>query len=97
MTPASIKLVLQTAKELADALGETIDHVYKHAEEYGVMRIGTGPSPRLRFPDTEQARKNRNEYEKPITRLHAPGRKRKQSAMPDEGFTHAGNRLLPLP
>jgi excisionase family DNA binding protein len=46
---------LLTAAELADVLGVHRDTVYEHAGELGVIRIGGGKKPRLRF-DLEQAR-----------------------------------------
>ena len=38
-----------SATEVADLLGVTRNTVYERAEELGVVRIGSGPKPRLRF------------------------------------------------
>ncbi len=40
---------LVTAAEVAAMLSVTRDTVYAHAAELGVLRIGDGPRPRLRF------------------------------------------------
>jgi hypothetical protein len=37
------------AKELAKELKVSLDYVYAHAVELGVMRLGDGPKARLRF------------------------------------------------
>jgi hypothetical protein len=36
-------------KALAHALNVSLDYVYAHAAELGVMRLGDGPKARLRF------------------------------------------------
>jgi hypothetical protein len=36
-------------KDLAVALNVSIDYVYSHATDLGVMRLGDGPKARLRF------------------------------------------------
>lgn len=46
---------LLDAKQLADALSVSLDYVYAHAVELGVMRLGDGPKAHLRF-DLETAR-----------------------------------------
>jgi hypothetical protein len=38
------------AQDVADRLHMSREWVYEHAEELGVLRIGGGPRPRLRFP-----------------------------------------------
>jgi hypothetical protein len=42
-------------KELALLLGRSLDFVYRHADELGVMRVGDGPRPRLLFPVSSDA------------------------------------------
>lgn len=37
-------------KELALRLGRSVDFVYRHADQFGVTRLGEGPRPRLLFP-----------------------------------------------
>ena len=37
------------AAEVARKLGVSRDYVYSHADEFGVIRLGKGPKPRLRF------------------------------------------------
>lgn len=46
---------LVDAQTLADELGVRRETVYAHADEFGVIRLGEGPKPRLRF-DLETAR-----------------------------------------
>ncbi len=36
-------------KQLARALNVSLDYVYEHAADLGVMRLGDGPKARLRF------------------------------------------------
>jgi hypothetical protein len=36
-------------KQLASALNVSLDYVYAHAADLGVMRLGDGPKARLRF------------------------------------------------
>ena len=45
---------LVDAAELARRLGVTRAWVYEHATELGAIRLGSGPSPRMRF-DPEEA------------------------------------------
>jgi hypothetical protein len=40
---------LLTAGELAARIGTSRDTIYRHAEEYGAVRLGDGSRPRLRF------------------------------------------------
>lgn len=40
---------LLTPKELAAALNVSVDYVYEHAVDLGVMRLGDGRKARLRF------------------------------------------------
>lgn len=43
---------LVTARELAPLLGMDVEWVREHQHELGVIRVGDGPKPRLRFdPD----------------------------------------------
>jgi hypothetical protein len=42
-------------KQLAHALNVSLDYVYAHAADLGVMRLGEGPKARLRF-DLQTAR-----------------------------------------
>jgi hypothetical protein len=49
--PGEIGLV--DAAELARRLGVTRAWVYEHATELGAIRLGDGPSPRLRFDPAE--------------------------------------------
>ena len=46
---------LVDARELAEKLGVSIDYVYAHATELGAMRLGSGPTARIRF-DLDPAR-----------------------------------------
>jgi hypothetical protein len=36
-------------KQLASALNVSLDYIYAHAADLGVMRLGDGPKARLRF------------------------------------------------
>jgi hypothetical protein len=47
---------LKTPAELAEWLNVKPSWVYEHAEELGVLRLGTGPRARLRF-DVDGVRK----------------------------------------
>ncbi|HEX4189331.1 MAG TPA: hypothetical protein VHY83_15700 [Solirubrobacteraceae bacterium] len=47
--PAAGVFELLEPKELARALNVSLDYVYAHATELGVMRLGDGPKARLRF------------------------------------------------
>jgi len=50
--PAAPAPRLLTAAEVAGRFGFTVDWVRDHAAELGVLRVGDGPRPRLRFdPD----------------------------------------------
>lgn len=40
---------LVDASEIARRFGVSTDYVYRHAEELGVVRLGDGKKPRLRF------------------------------------------------
>ena len=51
---------LVTARVLAQRLSVSVDFVYEHAEELGVIRLGNGPKARLRF-DIERAQHLRAE------------------------------------
>jgi hypothetical protein len=42
-------------RDVADALGVSLDYVYGHAAELGAMRLGSGPKARIRF-DLDRAR-----------------------------------------
>lgn len=53
---------LLDAAELADYLGVERGWVYEHAEELGVVRIGDGQRPRLRF-DADRALAARQHWE----------------------------------
>jgi len=44
------------ARELAEELGVTIDYVYAHATELGVIRRDSGPKARISF-DRDEARR----------------------------------------
>lgn len=46
-TPSAVRLL--EPKELATALHVSLDYVYAHAVDLGVMRLGDGPKARLRF------------------------------------------------
>jgi hypothetical protein len=46
---------LVDAQTLADELGVRRETIYAHADEFGAIRLGDGPKPRLRF-DLETAR-----------------------------------------
>jgi excisionase family DNA binding protein len=48
--PKSVGALL-TASEAAERLGVTADYVYRHADELGARRLGSGPRARLRFPE----------------------------------------------
>ena len=45
---------LVTARVLAERLSVSVDFVYAHADQLGVVRLGNGPKARLRF-DLERA------------------------------------------
>ncbi len=42
-------------RDVAEALGVSLDYVYAHAAELGAMRLGSGPKARIRF-DLDRAR-----------------------------------------
>ena len=66
---------LVDAAELARRLGVTRAWVYEHATELGAIRLGSGPSPRLRFaPDEAMAAMKPAEPQ-----LQAPTSKRRSS------------------
>ena len=46
---------LVDAGELARLMGVSRDHVYRHADELGAVRMGEGSRPRLRFPSGSTA------------------------------------------
>ena len=50
---------LLSPAELADWLSVERSFVYEHADELGVLRLGTGPRARLRFDVEEVARRLR--------------------------------------
>ena len=50
LSTAAIAAAWLDAKEVAERLGVDRDWVYKHADELGASRLGSGPRPRLRFP-----------------------------------------------
>ena len=41
--------VFLDVKGVAELVGFSVDWVYEHKDEFGVMRCGDGPKPRLRF------------------------------------------------
>lgn len=47
--PRAVAGQLLDPKELAGALKVSVDYVYAHAVDLGVMRLGDGPKARLRF------------------------------------------------
>lgn len=49
--------VLMTATEVATIFNVARSWVYEHAEELGVIRLGDGPRPRLRFDPAVVAQK----------------------------------------
>jgi hypothetical protein len=53
-------------KELASALNVSLDYVYEHAVDLGVMRLGDGPKARLRF-DLHTAQRAMRERKQPPT------------------------------
>jgi hypothetical protein len=61
-------------KELARALHVSVDYVYAHAVDLGVMRLGDGPKARLRF-DLSTARRAMRERKQPPRAPAAGGRR----------------------
>jgi hypothetical protein len=53
-------------KQLAAALNVSLDYVYAHAADLGVMRLGDGPKARLRF-DLQTARAAMRSRKQPPT------------------------------
>lgn len=53
-------------KELARELNVSVDSVYEHAVDLGVMRLGDGPKARLRF-DLNTAKRAMRERKQPPT------------------------------
>lgn len=47
--PRAVAGQLLDPKELAGTLKVSVDYVYAHAVDLGVMRLGDGPKARLRF------------------------------------------------
>ncbi len=47
--PGPGAFALLEPKQLAAALNVSLDYVYAHASDLGVMRLGDGPKARLRF------------------------------------------------
>ena len=47
--PGPGAFALLEPKQLAAALNVSLDYVYAHAADLGVMRLGDGPKARLRF------------------------------------------------
>ncbi len=47
--PRAVAGQLVDPKELAGTLKVSVDYVYAHAVDLGVMRLGDGPKARLRF------------------------------------------------
>lgn len=41
--------VFVKASEVSRRFGVSLDYVYRHADELGVIKLGDGPKPRLRF------------------------------------------------
>jgi hypothetical protein len=72
---------LVDAEELARRHGVSRSFVYQHAEELGVIRLGFGARPRLRFDPAEAARVFGHSHERPAAAvgrppaLRAPGRR----------------------
>jgi hypothetical protein len=72
---------LWTARRLAAQYAVGVHFIYAHADELGVIRLGAGPSPRLRFDPAvvreRWARVNalppvaRSRRRRPTTKLHA--------------------------
>ena len=74
---------LVSAAQVATQLGVQRSWVYDHAEELGVVRLGDGPRPRLRFDPAAIAE-------------HAAGRRRPGSSRTPVMPVPAGVDLLPI-
>lgn len=86
---------LVTATEIAQRFGVSAEFVRDHADELGVVRIGTGPRPRLRFDPVNAAEwlaarypGNGSPTPDPARRLAKPLRARRS--------TGSGRPLLPV-
>lgn len=75
--------LLLTAREVAMQLGVRPEWVYEHADDLGVIRIGKGSKPRLRFHRTVVER-----------RLAPPSPH--WEPQPSQGQTNGARRLLPI-
>lgn len=73
---------LITAAELAQRLGVSPGWVYEHKDDLGVVRLGKGPRPRLRF-DVERA-------------LAAMTATPANDCLPPRGSSHRDADLLPI-
>lgn len=68
--PAPGPFQLLEPKQLAAALNVSLDYVYAHAEDLGVMRLGDGPKARLRF-DLQTARTAMRSHKQPPAAVSA--------------------------
>jgi hypothetical protein len=77
---------LVDAATMADLLGVTRGYVYAHADDLGVVRLGEGPRPRLRF-DVDAARAA-------LRRSHGEGSQQPDTSTvaPIRGGRRAGDR-----
>jgi hypothetical protein len=66
--PTGLRLL--DPKELAVELRVSVDYVYAHAADLGVMRLGDGPKARLRF-DLNAARQAMRARKQPPRRIGA--------------------------
>jgi hypothetical protein len=74
MRPRPTTFGLVDARELASALGVSVDYVYGHSTQLDAVRLGSGRKARIRF-DIDVARRALDES---LRRL--PGRPRKNGA-----------------
>jgi hypothetical protein len=86
---------LLTPAELAAWLSVDRSYVYAHAEELGVLRLGTGPRARLRFDREEVARRlstcsKGRESNSPDPAQDAGKRRRRRKSL------GTGGELLPI-
>jgi hypothetical protein len=88
----------QSPTSFAEAIGLSLDHVYRNVDNYGGVRLGTGDKPPIRIPATDIALANMRQAQ--AAKLGG-GEARAQRACPDSKRTAQAGRVggptIPLP
>jgi hypothetical protein len=84
--------LLVDAATLAGALGVDRSYIYAHADELGVVRLGGGSKPRLRF-DLEAAREAMARYASKHSQGSNASTGAESAALPARRRRHLPNRL----